>query len=231
MNTHMTLVSHALCPYVQRVAITLHEKGLHFERRDVDLARKPDWFLALSPTGKTPLLLVDSTPIFESSVICEYLEDIHDPRLHPQDPLIRARHRAWIEFASTVLASIGALYSAPTDAVLSEKARALRRLLERVDSELGDGPYFAGAAFSIVDAAFAPAFRYFDVIDVAGLAFFGGLPKLAQWRRELAARASVQQAVAPDYADRLRDLLLSRGEALSRALAQGDIVPLAVAAN
>ncbi len=231
MNTHMTLVSHALCPYVQRAAITLHEKGLHFERRDVDLARKPDWFLALSPTGKTPLLLVDSTPIFESSVICEYLEDIHEPRLHPQDPLTRARHRAWMEFASTILAAISALYSAPTDAVLWEKARALRRLLERVDSDLAEDPYFAGAAFSIVDAAFAPAFRYFDVIDVAGFAFFEGLPKLAQWRRELAARASVQRAVAPDYPDRLRDFLLSRGTALSRALAQGDIAPRAVAAD
>ena len=47
----LTLVSHALCPYVQRVAIVLHEKGLAFERRTIDLARKPDWFLAISPLG------------------------------------------------------------------------------------------------------------------------------------------------------------------------------------
>ena len=54
----LVLVSHALCPYVQRAAIVLAEKGVAFERRDVDLADKPDWFRAVSPLGKTPVLLV-----------------------------------------------------------------------------------------------------------------------------------------------------------------------------
>ncbi len=54
----LTLVSHALCPYVQRAAIVLAEKGATFERRTVDLANKPDWFLRISPLGKTPVLLV-----------------------------------------------------------------------------------------------------------------------------------------------------------------------------
>ena len=46
---NLTLASHLLCPYVQRVAIVLHEKGLPFERRWVDLADKPAWFRAISP--------------------------------------------------------------------------------------------------------------------------------------------------------------------------------------
>lgn len=54
----LTLVSHTLCPYVQRAAIVLLEKGVPFERRWIDLARKPAWFLAVSPLGKTPVLLV-----------------------------------------------------------------------------------------------------------------------------------------------------------------------------
>ncbi len=64
----LTLVSHTLCPYVQRAAIVLTEKGAAFERRWVDLANKPDWFKAISPLGKTPVLLVAETPIFESAV-------------------------------------------------------------------------------------------------------------------------------------------------------------------
>jgi glutathione S-transferase len=80
MNTpRLTLISHALCPYVQRAAIVLAEKGIAFERRDIDLANKPDWFLAVSPLGKTPVLLVDGEAIFESAVICEYLEDTAQP--------------------------------------------------------------------------------------------------------------------------------------------------------
>ena len=53
----LVLVSHKLCPYVQRAAIVLHEKGVPFERRWVDLAAKPEWFLAVSPLGKTRLRL------------------------------------------------------------------------------------------------------------------------------------------------------------------------------
>jgi glutathione S-transferase len=58
-NTKLTLISHPLCPFVQRAAIVLLEKGASFDRIDVDLAAKPDWFLALSPTGKVPLLKVE----------------------------------------------------------------------------------------------------------------------------------------------------------------------------
>jgi glutathione S-transferase len=214
-----TLVSHALCPYVQRVAIVLQEKGIPHERRDIDLGNKPPWFLKLSPTGKTPLLLVDQTALFESSVICEYLEETHGPRLHPDDALDRARHRAWMEYASTVLAAIAAFYSAPDEQALISKAGLLRTLLERVDDALGAGPYFSGDAFSMVDAAFAPALRYFQVVDSDGrFGFFDGLPKLEAWRRRLAARPSVRRAVASDYAERLTGFVLSRDSALSRRL-------------
>src|SRR5690349_4453375 len=104
------LVSHRLCPYVQRAAIALTEKGVPFERRDVDLADKPDWFLALSPLGKTPVLLTGGTAIFESAVILEYLEETPTNPLHPSDPLRRAEHRAFIEFGSAILNDIWALY-------------------------------------------------------------------------------------------------------------------------
>ena len=55
MSADLTLVSFDLCPYVQRAAIVLAEKGMPFTRRDVDLAAKPDWFKAISPLGKVPL--------------------------------------------------------------------------------------------------------------------------------------------------------------------------------
>ncbi|HZF97499.1 MAG TPA: glutathione S-transferase family protein [Pseudoxanthomonas sp.] len=193
-----------------------------FERRDIDLGRKPDWFLSLTPTGKTPLMLVGETPIFESSVICEYLDEVHEPRLHPVAALDRAEHRSWMEFASTVLVTIAALYSAAIGEALAERARALRNLLERVEQALGDGPYFAGAMFSMVDAAFAPALRYFEVIEDKGcFGFFQGLPKLGAWRQRLAARPSVRQAVASDYSRQLHVFLLNRGTALSAVL-RGD---------
>src|ERR1700716_4669276 len=97
MAVPLKLISHKLCPYVQRAVIALTEKGVAFERIDIDLANKPDWFLKISPLGKTPVLQVSDTAIFESAVILEYLEETQPKPLHPGEPLKGAEHRAWIE--------------------------------------------------------------------------------------------------------------------------------------
>lgn len=213
------LVSHDLCPYVQRAAIVLAEKRLPFERRDIDLADKPAWFLSVSPLGKTPVLLVDGAAIFESAVICEYLEDTALPHLHPQNPVRRAQHRAWMEFASALLGAIGAFYNAPDEAALQARAADIRARLAQLDAALGDGPYFDGDRFSMADAAFGPVFRYFDIFDRIGdFGFRDGLAKVRSWRISLAARPSVRAAVSSRYAQRLQGFLLARGSALSRRM-------------
>src|SRR5262249_51048921 len=132
MMPQLTLVSHELCPYVQRAAIALEEKGVAFERINVDLTNKPDWFLAISPLGKVPLLKVGEAVIFESAVIVEYLEETQDSPLHPADPLERAEHRAWIEFGSSILADLWAFYTAADDAGLQAKARTLTEKFQRL---------------------------------------------------------------------------------------------------
>ncbi len=223
MSGPLLLVSHLLCPYVQRVAIVLAEKGLAFERRDIDLSNKPDWFLKLSPLGKTPLLLDGDAAIFESAVICEYLDETALPRLHPSNALLRARHRAWMEFGSALLNTIAGFYNARDEAALAARAAEIRRRFEQLEAQLGaqlnEGPYFAGPSFSIVDAVFAPVLRYFDVIDtIDDFGFWTGLPKLQRWRGHLAARPSVVAAVRADYPQRLQEFLLARQGALAGRL-------------
>lgn len=219
----LTLISHALCPYVQRAAIVLKEKNVAFERLDVDLANKPDWFLRLSPLGKTPLLSVgkdQQQALFESAVICEYLDETRPPRLHPEDALARARERAWMEFGSVVLSGIAVLYSAADDVALGRAYAALRSRFEQLEHQLAarieSGPWFAGQRFGLVDAVFGPVFRYFEVIPPEGL--FDGLPRVQAWRAALAGRPSVRAAVTAGYAERLRGFLLERGGALARRL-------------
>ncbi len=217
--TQLTLVSHGLCPYVQRAAIALDEKGVPFERIDVDLANKPGWFKAISPLGKVPLLQVGDAAIFESAVIVEYLEETQAHPLHPADPLRRAEHRAWIEFGSSILADIWGFYTAPDDAALQAKTRALTEKFARLEQRLGDGPYFDGVRFSLVDAAFAPVFRYFDLFERIGdFGILYGKPKLDSWRRALAQRPSVVRSVAPDFSERLRSFVAARNSCLSRMM-------------
>jgi glutathione S-transferase len=134
----LTLVSHYLCPYVQRAAIALAEKNIAFERIYIELAAKPDWFTAISPLGKVPLLIVrqldgSEAVIFESAVICEYIEDaLPGPRLHPNAPLDRARHRAWMEFGSAILSDVWGLETAKEEATYLTKREALATKFARV---------------------------------------------------------------------------------------------------
>ena len=216
MPALLKLISHKLCPYVQRAVIALTEKGVPFERIDIDLANKPDWFVAISPLGKTPVLLVGNTAVFESAVILEYLEETQAQPLHPADPLGRAEHRAWIEFGSAVLNDIAGFYAAPDEAGFKAKTSQLTQRFARLETRVAASPWFDGGNFSLVDAVLGPVFRYFDVFD--GIADFGILadrPKLARWRKALAERPSVRSAVRSDYPALLRDFIERRNSWLS----------------
>jgi glutathione S-transferase len=220
MAAPLKLISHKLCPYVQRAVIALTEKGVPFERIDIDLANKPGWFLKLSPLGKTPVLLVGDHAIFESAVILEYLEETEAGPLHPANALHRAEHRAWIEFGSAVLSDIAALYSAADQAAFKAKAAQLEARFARLEERIR-APWFDGERFTLVDAVFGPVFRYFDVFDGIGdFGILGDKPKLARWRENLAARSSVRSAVDPDYPALLRDFIERRRSYLSQLQAK-----------
>jgi glutathione S-transferase len=209
--TKLTLISHALCPYVQRAVIALKEKGVDFERIDIDLANKPDWFLKISPLGKVPVLKVGDDVIFESAVIAEFLEDTVSPSLHPADAVRRADHRAWIEFASVVLSDIWAFYNATDAETFEKKRKELVQRFERLEARIKAEPWFEGKTFHLVDAAFGPVFRYFDVFEqIADFGILAGKPKIALWRKSLKARSSVATAVKPDYPVRLREFIGKR---------------------
>jgi glutathione S-transferase len=222
MSPRLRLISHKLCPYVQRAVIALTEKGVAFDRIDIDLANKPDWFLKISPLGRTPVLQVGDAAIFESAVILEYLEETEPKSLHPADPLRRAEHRGWVEFGSAVLNDIAGLYSAADEAAFKAKAAQLDARFARLEARIAASPWFDGAAFSLVDAVFGPVFRYFDVFDEIGeFGILADKPKLARWRASLAARPSVKSAVSTNYSALLRDFLKRRNSWMSQLQARG----------
>src|SRR5882724_417606 len=214
MAARLKLISHKLCPYVQRAVIALNEKGVAFERIDIDLANKPDWFLKVSPLGKVPVLSVKTdggeVALFESNVICEYIEDTQrGAKLHPQDPLQRAQHRAWMEFGSTILGELWGLETTGDPAIFETKRVAIAAKFARVEAALGSRPFFAGENFGLVDAVFAPIFRYFDVFDtLIDLSVFAETPKVRAWRAALAKRPSVRTAVGADYPQLLHAFLV-----------------------
>lgn len=211
--TAFTLISHALCPYVQRAQIASTEKNIDFARTDIDLANKPDWFLKISPTGKVPVLQTKAGVVFESAVILEYIEDTTPTPMHPCDPFERAQHRAWMAYGSSILANIAGMYAAKDKEAFNAKVQALRQQFIQIEAVIPEtsGPFFAGKPFMLIDAVYAPIFRYFDLFDkIDDFGILSDLPKLAKWRKSLAARPSVVSAVAPDYLEKLREFIIAR---------------------
>lgn len=225
MPREFELITHVLCPYVQRSVIVLNEKGIPYRRIDIDLANKPEWFWRISPLGKVPVLVVEEQrSLFESAVICEYLDEVTPGSLHPEDPLERAEHRAWIEFGSGLLNGVAQLYNAPTREAFDASRETLRARFRQLEKRLGNGPYFSGDSFRIIDAVYGPIFRYFDVFESKmDLGIFQNVGKVLDWRGHLRVRESVRQAVTSDYPERLLAFVRDRGSYMSILAEEADV--------
>lgn len=213
----LTLISFDRCPYVQRPAIVLLEKGVPFERIYIDLDDKPDWFLKISPFGKVPLLQVGDEVLFESIPICEYVEEVFEPHLYSADPILKARDRAWLDNASSLLSDLWIVQTSADEAAFAAKLANIRKTLQLFEGEIGEGPFFRGRKFGFLDALIAPAFRILDHAEaLTPLGTSDGLAKVQAWRKALAARPSVRDAVLDTFNARLEQLWREKAGVLAK---------------
>lgn len=210
------------CPFVQRAWLVLEEKKIPYQYIEINPYHKEKSFLDLNPRGLVPTLGCPAgpdgkktKPLYESSIICEYLEESyadnsqHGPNLLPPDPYERARCRIWIDFVHSRI--VPAFYRfcqhQPHSTYSIEDARTgflghLRSFIAEADDE---GPFFLGSTISMVDVALAPwliRLWLLDYFKPGGL----GMPEpgaggeheqlWARWRKLAQAieqRQSVQQ--------------------------------------
>ncbi|MBX2883258.1 MAG: glutathione S-transferase family protein [Granulosicoccus sp.] len=208
----LELISSDRCPFVQRSIITLEQKNVPYTITYVDPYDPPEWFPAVSPLGKVPVLRInDDTILFESAVINEYLDDISDGQLHPVDPLKRAMNKSWIEFGAGCLSATFQLMAVSTQAEFDGVVSELRASLDRLEAVCSEGPYFNGADFSLVDAAYSPMFIRFALLqEMIGLDVLEGLPKMQTWQKNLLALPSVQVANTAILPTRFRELMAEK---------------------
>jgi len=203
----LKLVSFSLCPFVQRAVIALREHGRPFDVEYISLANKPEWFLALSPRGKVPILVVEGRDvIFESHAICEYLDETTTgARLMPSDPLLRARDRAWFSFVSDeIFLPMYRVEVAKDEAALDEARGPLTKALARLEHELADRAFLSGdgARFGMADVAIAPTFfRMAHMAAHYGLDLLVDSPKVAAWSARVRERPSVAGSVPSSWKD------------------------------
>jgi glutathione S-transferase len=191
------LVSFKTCPWVQRAAIVLREKRVEFEFRHIEPDNRPDWFLAISPHKKVPVLRVDdSISLFESNAVAEYLDETVSPRLHPNDAVARAVNRAWTDYVPTFAETVTGAAYADTEADYNKAVAKIPIPFERLEQALkkqGNGPLFNGEQYSLVDAAYAPFLqRYFFLDRIKRIGHIEKFPRLNAWAEALMKRPQVE---------------------------------------
>jgi len=196
----LELVSFKLCPFVQRSVITLLEKGHDFQISYINLDDPPQWFKDISPLCKVPVLKVGEEVLFESAVINEYIDEITQPSLHPQNPLMKAKNRAWIEFGSELLMTQFRFVMSQDKDSYETNLKEFKEKLQRLENTLSGGTFFNGEQFSLVDTAYAPLFMRLELLKQwANLDF--NLPKIQRWSAALLAKESVQKSVVDEFAN------------------------------
>jgi glutathione S-transferase len=103
----LELYHHDASTCSQKVRICLAEKSVDWVNRQVDLGSQENLtpeYLAINPNGVVPAFVHDGTPIIESTVMCEYVDEVWSdgPRLTPEDPRKRAEMRAWLRYIDEV---------------------------------------------------------------------------------------------------------------------------------
>ncbi|KAH9923727.1 glutathione-S-transferase [Epithele typhae] len=160
-QTPQDLIFHAgwFCPFVQRVWIALEERGIPYEYKEVNPYKKEPRFLELNPKGLVPAFEYRGQALYESLIMCEFLEDAfpsHRPALLPADPVLRGRVRIWADFVNKTISTsftrtLMAQDPAAQAASLQELYTGIRTFVAEVK-----GPYFLGDEFSLADVAIAP---------------------------------------------------------------------------
>jgi glutathione S-transferase len=219
------LVSFKTCPWVQRAAIVLREKKVAFEFRHIEPDNRPDWFLAISPHKKVPVLRIDEkVSLFESNAIAEFLDETIAPRLHPDDPVLRAINRAWTDYVPTFADSVTATGYADDEAAYqasAEKIPVAFARLERALEKQNAGPYFNGASYSLVDAVYAPFLqRYFYLDRVKPLGAIEKFPRLKAWAEALVKRPSTHSFPEAEFEALYRRNLKRRKKWASQFIAE-----------
>ena len=187
-------------PNCQRVKVVLAEKNLPYEIVPVDLTKKEQKnadYLKMNPYGKVPVLTDDSTVLYESLIINEYLEEKYPATsLLPKEPAKKAKARILTDYG---MAHFDRSYQKLRMELMKEAkeqsqptidgAKAeLKKLLQRFEEELGEQQYLLGD-FSLVDANLIPRFTR---LEGFGILPDPSLPRLGKYLERMKARPSVK---------------------------------------
>lgn len=184
-------------PYAMSCAIALREKGVEFEEVDQDLTAKGHLLLRSNPVyEEVPVLIHNGTPIAQSLVILEYIEEVWPPShttpsLLPGSAYHRSLSRFWADFVNKkffvtgihLLRRVGEDHATARKEVV-EHFLTLEKGMRAIGSE---GPFFLGEKMSMADVMLAPLITWLLTFEELGDFKFPGPDKCARIHKWLAA--------------------------------------------
>ena len=201
----LELVVFENCPFCHRCQLVLLEKGAAFTTVQIERSKKQDSKHLLSPYVRVPVLWHDGRPVYESSIINEYLEEIvSTPALLPEDAGRRALARFWIDFCNTrfmpayfnLLKERNPDRRAPLKAALMEHLQFIETLALADINEAE--PYWMGRDVTLVDYAFYPFFERFASVETyRDITVPSGHQRLRGWLNSMRGRDVVRKLARP----------------------------------
>ncbi len=175
--------------------MVLHEKRIDFDVYEVDLGNKSEEFLRVSPYGKVPVVVVNGTSLYESNVVNEYLDEVHEaPRLMPREPERRALARSWMAFADEYFfPAIFRVRVGPQRGLSEEQIREAKEkladALSRLERQLGGEEYLVGE-YTLADIAHAGNFHRLRELAERGDVVLEKYPNVEAWMERVESRES-----------------------------------------
>lgn len=189
----------------RKVRIALIEKGLDFQRVNLDLAKREHKnadYLKIHPFGQVPALDDDGFIVYDSTIINEYLEDEYPyPPLLPKDSEGRARARLMEDFRdehlnphfTTLYREFRSKPEGQRDQKVIDQAKAeIIKCFDRIESELEGKEYLAGS-FSLADIAFM---TNFDLLERFQIPVDPKYKNMRAWIERLKARPSYAESAS-----------------------------------
>ena len=211
------IYSSARCPYAQRTRMLMIEKEIPFELTEVDLRNKPDWFLAVSPYGKVPVIVDDGQTIYESAIINEYLDEKYKSiPMMPEEPVERAKARIWMDYCTNKYLTLSRklLVDHGNEELQTENKKKMKESLLYIEKECfeknANGPFWLGNNISLVDLHYAPFFERFGAFkELFGVEWPEECIKISDWWSAIQKRDSYKMTVLPteEHVDLYRSIM------------------------
>ncbi|MEI7429288.1 MAG: glutathione S-transferase [Betaproteobacteria bacterium] len=167
----MKLIGSLTSPYVRKVRIVLAEKKIEYEF-ELDSPWTPDSKVPnFNPLGKVPVLILDdSTALFDSRVIVEYIDSVApNNKLMPESNRERAEVKRWCAVADGICDSAAQNFMEMKRPAAQQSAESISRQeekiirsLEYMSVQLAEGNWCMGTHFSLADVVVGCALGYLD---------------------------------------------------------------------